>query len=56
VLSWTEIPPEEERQLDLVTTVGSIVTPLGGDYRHRWQIPEEQLAEADQEAASPPSR
>jgi len=56
VLSWTEIPPEEERQLDLVTTVGSILTPLGGDYRHRWQIPKEQLAEADQEAASPPSR
>lgn len=53
VSSWTEISPEEERQVELVTTVGSIVTAIGGDYRHRWQIPDEELTEADQEAAPP---
>lgn len=47
VSSWTEIPPEEERQIELVTTVGSIVTVIGGDYRHRWEIPDEELAEAE---------
>lgn len=54
VSSWTEIPPEEERQLELTTTVGSIVTAIGGDYRHRWQITDGELVEADQEAAPPP--
>lgn len=54
VSNWTEIPPEEERQLELITTVGSIVTAIGGDYRHRWQIPDDELAEADQAPAPPP--
>lgn len=53
--SWTEIASEEGRELELVTTVGSIVTAIGGDYRHRWQIvPDSELAEADQEAAPSP--
>jgi hypothetical protein len=50
VSSWTEIPPEEQHKIDLVTTVGAIVTAIGGDYRHRWEIPDEEMAEADREA------
>jgi hypothetical protein len=54
VSSWTEVAPEEEQKIELVTTVGSIVTAIGGDYRHRWQILDDELAEADQEASPPP--
>ena len=55
VSSWTGVPPEEEREFELITTVGSIVTAIGGDYRHRCQIPDGELAEADDDAASSPS-
>jgi hypothetical protein len=47
VSRWTEVPPEEEQTIELVPTVGSIVTAIGGDYRHRWEIPDEEVAEAD---------
>jgi hypothetical protein len=49
VAGWTEVPPDEERQVELVTTVGSIVTAIGGDYRHRWEIPDEEVTVADQQ-------
>jgi hypothetical protein len=55
VSSWTEVVPDEERQIELVTTVGSIVTAIGGDYRHRWQIADDEVKEADPEAFSPPA-
>jgi hypothetical protein len=35
VSNWSEVAPDEEQKIELVTTVGSIVTPIGGDYRHR---------------------
>ena len=54
VSSWTEVAPEEEQKIELVTTAGAIVTAIGGDYRHRWQLPDNEVAEADQEASSPP--
>jgi hypothetical protein len=52
VSSWTEVARHEEQKIELVTTVGSIVTPIGGDYRHRSQSADNEVAEADQ-AASP---
>lgn len=54
VSNWTEIPPDDDQQIELITTVGSIVTAIPADYRHRWEIPDEETAEADQEAALPP--
>lgn len=51
VSSWSEIPPAEERQLELIATVGSVVTAIGADYRHRWQIPDDELTDADEAAA-----
>jgi hypothetical protein len=52
IAGWTEVPPDEQRQVELVTTIGSIVTAIGGDYRHRWEIPDEELTEADQDAVA----
>lgn len=54
VSSWTAATPDEEQQIELVTTVGSIVTAIGGDYRHRWEIPDSEVAEADQGTTPPP--
>lgn len=31
VANWTEIPPQEEHEVELETTIGSIVTAIGGD-------------------------
>ena len=54
VSGWTEVPHNVEQRIELVTTVGSIVTAIPADYRHLWEIPKEGIAEVDQEACPPP--
>jgi hypothetical protein len=54
VSRWTQVPPDEEQRIELLATVGSVVTAIPADYRHRWEIPDHEVAEADQEAAPPP--
>gem|GEM_PF-3841971 len=54
VSAWTQVPADEEQEVNLTTTVGSVVTALPADYRHRSEIPDDELAEADQQAAHLP--
>jgi len=45
VSNWTTLDPGRTEAVDINTTLGSIVNPFAGDYRHRWQVEEDSRRE-----------